>query len=98
MIDNFETAVRRAGSDCGYVVAFSFTRGAREEAARARWQDKLNIELITIKQLLNPEIHQRLALLSGVLATVIDLPLPAARSQQARPKAEELIKSSREAI
>jgi SAM-dependent methyltransferase len=35
VVDNFETAVRRAGKDKGYVVAFSFTRGAYEEVARA---------------------------------------------------------------
>jgi hypothetical protein len=38
VVDNFETAVQRAGKDKGYVVAFSFTRGAYEEVARARWE------------------------------------------------------------
>jgi hypothetical protein len=34
VVDNFEAAVERAGKDKGYIVAFSFTRGAREEVAR----------------------------------------------------------------
>src|SRR5881275_1737794 len=34
-IDKFETAIERGGKDAGYVIAFSFTDGARKEAARA---------------------------------------------------------------
>ena len=51
VVDNFETAIRRAGYSVGYVIAFSFTRGAVEEVARAR-DDGLNIRLIRVKELL----------------------------------------------
>lgn len=36
VVDEFETAVTRTGKHKGYIVAFSFTRGAYGEAARAR--------------------------------------------------------------
>jgi len=50
VVDNFETAIRRAKKKNGFIVAFSFGKGAYEEAARAR-KDDLNIKLITIKHL-----------------------------------------------
>lgn len=47
-IDKFETAVERDGDDKGYVVAFSFTKGAYEEAARAKRERGLDIVLVTV--------------------------------------------------
>ncbi len=57
VIDNFETALRRYYGDSanvkkGYVVAFSFGRGAKEEVARAK-KDNINIILITAEDILN---------------------------------------------
>jgi DNA modification methylase len=52
VIDNFETAVRRAGKHKGYVIDFSFTRGAYDEAARARGEG-LEIALVEVKTLLD---------------------------------------------
>jgi hypothetical protein len=49
VVDNFETAVEREGKHKGYIVAFSFTRGAVEEAARARRQAGLEIVLVTVE-------------------------------------------------
>ena len=46
-IDKFETAVERDGDNKGYVVAFSFTKGAYEEAARAKRARGLEIVLVT---------------------------------------------------
>lgn len=34
VIDSFETAIERAGKHKGFLIAFSFTRGAKEEVAR----------------------------------------------------------------
>ena len=48
VVDNFETAIERAGKRRGYVIAFSFTRGAYEEAARAKAQRQLDIKLVKI--------------------------------------------------
>jgi hypothetical protein len=95
VVDNFETAVERDGKDKGYIVAFSFTRNAREEVARARWE-KMDIRLVTVKQLLQPEPARSVPLLPAT-ATVIDLPLPPSRPRDARPTAQELIESDRAA-
>lgn len=52
VVDNFETAVERSGKDTGYLIAFSFTKGAREEAARAKATGKVTIVLVTVEELL----------------------------------------------
>ena len=59
VVDNFETAIRRDGKHKGYVVAFSFTRGAHEEAARAR-AEGLEIALVTVTTLLDNPIDEPL--------------------------------------
>lgn len=97
VVDNFETAMDRAGKDKGYIVAFSFTKGAREEVARARWERKLEIQLVTVERLLEPEQERRIPF-SPQPATVTDLPLPPSRSSAARPSAAELIRSDRSAV
>jgi len=60
VIDNFETALRRhykhkTKGIKGYVVAFSFGRGAREEVARVKKQG-LEITLITAQDILDRKI------------------------------------------
>jgi hypothetical protein len=52
VIDNFQTALRRANSKEGAIVAFSFGRGAYEEIARCKLRDGLEIKAIKIKDLL----------------------------------------------
>ncbi len=52
VIDNFETALKRANYKKGYIVAFSFTKGAYEEVARIKNKKELEIRLITVKDLL----------------------------------------------
>ena len=89
VVDNFETAMRRGGHDVGYIVAFSFTRNAREEAARARWSDGLEIRLVTVKDLLAPTLEDRIP----ELASVTELPLPPSRPPSALPTADELMAS-----
>ena len=51
VIDEFETALRRKNKDKGHIIAFSFTKGAHEEAARAK-DDGLDIKLVDIKDLI----------------------------------------------
>jgi len=53
VVDNFETALKRAGYKKGYIVAFSFSKGAYEEVARIKSKEGLEIKLITIEELLN---------------------------------------------
>ena len=88
VVDNFETAIERDGRDRGYIVAFSFTRGAHEEAARAKAQAKVEIELVTVADLLTSGTPD---LSTGELLP--DLPLPKPRPAAARPTVEELVES-----
>jgi hypothetical protein len=74
VVDKFETAVKRDGSTTGWIVAFSFTKDAREEAARARWHEKLDIKLVTVAELLKPKAERRGPLWPEP-ATVLELPL-----------------------
>ena len=52
VVDNFETALKRAGYKKGYIVAFSFSKGAYEEVARIKNKEGLEIKLITVEELL----------------------------------------------
>lgn len=90
VVDNFETAVERNGKGSGYIVAFSFTRDAHEEAARAKAKKKLNIRLVTVASLMEqvPDLTPG----TGELFPP-DLPLPPARTPAARPSIEELVAS-----
>lgn len=74
VVDNFETAVKRDGSRAGWVVAFSFTKDAREEAARARWHEGLDIHLVTVDDLLKPKTERRGPFWPEP-ATVMEIPL-----------------------
>jgi hypothetical protein len=96
VVDNFETAMERAGKDKGYIVGFSFTRGSREEVARVRWERKLEIHLVTVADLLAPAREDLTPLnMLPSMGSVIDLPITPPRPANARPSAEELIASDR---
>ena len=51
VLDNFETALQRAKFQKGYIVAFSFSKGAHEEAARVK-SEGLEIRLVNVEELL----------------------------------------------
>lgn len=51
VVDNFETASRRGEYEKGFIVAFSFTRGAHEEVARVKGKG-LDIKLVRVEDLL----------------------------------------------
>jgi len=51
VVDNFETALKRAEYKIGFIVAFSFTRGSHEEVARVKGKG-LDIKLIRVEDLL----------------------------------------------
>ncbi len=55
VVDNFETAMRRMKKAKGVIVAFSFGKGAIEEAARAKNQEGLDIELRTVEDIMKEE-------------------------------------------
>lgn len=96
VVDNFQTAMRRGKHDTGYIVAFSFTKGAHEEVARAKTEG-LKITLVKVAEVLllvkRPE--QTLAKLGPQPASVDELPIPPMRHPADLPTAEELIESAR---
>jgi DNA modification methylase len=53
VVDNFQPAMDRVNKHKGYIVAFSFVRGAYEEAARVKNQGKYEIILRTVQELLD---------------------------------------------
>ena len=52
VVDNFETAIRRIKRKKGVIVAFSFSKGAYEEIARAKLHEDLEITALTVKELI----------------------------------------------
>jgi DNA modification methylase len=93
VVDNFETAVERYGADGGFIVAFSFTKGAYEEAARVGASRGLNIELVTVEDLLKGRSELVAPLLNR---RIYEMPLPKARPRESRPAAERLIGSDQD--
>jgi len=91
VVDNFEAAMERTGKDKGYIVAFSFTKGAYEEAARVRGTRKLDIELVTLAKLVE-KVPDLAPTDTGRLIEE-DLLLPSPRPAEVRPSVEELVES-----
>ena len=58
IVDNFETAIKRAGFKEGTIYAFSFGKGAKEEVARASLEEKVTIKLATISELLDDNMRK----------------------------------------
>ena len=94
VVDNFETAVERAEKKAGYILAFSFTKGAYEEVARVKKAKGMDLKLVEISELL--EDTSELVTPSGRLIPDA-APLLSARHKNARPTAEDLIESDKEA-
>ncbi len=83
VVDNFVSAIRRANKTKGYIVAFSFGKGAHEEAAALKRRDKVEIILVTVKELLSGLPRPRV-----VLAPPRELPeTPTARRDLAKAPA-----------
>jgi DNA modification methylase len=110
VIDAFQAAIDRTKKDTGYVIAFGFTRGAYEEAARVRRERGWSIVLVTVRELLEtreaitrPKMPLRVAepapdlmrLFSALEQDVDQRPMPPARPRAARPSASELVESYR---
>jgi DNA modification methylase len=53
VVDNFETAIKRKNKKRGMIVAFSFGKGTYEEVARAKNKEGLEIELKTVKEIMD---------------------------------------------
>jgi DNA modification methylase len=97
VVDNFETAVERSGKDRGYIIAFSFTRGAYEETARAKAERGIDIRLVEISTLTEgppdratPDL---LAIFKRLPTSPDDLPLLPPPPLNKRPTTRQLIAS-----
>jgi len=88
VVDNFETAIKREGRKVGYIVALSFGRGAREEVARAKAHEALEIELVEVQSLLGGT-HPLARNESTVFGTEIAPVIP--RDVATLPTVEELL-------
>ncbi|HXG55386.1 MAG TPA: DNA methyltransferase [Vicinamibacterales bacterium] len=91
VVDKFETAIGRSGKKKGYIVAFSFTSGAHEEAARSAAKNKIEVELVTVADLLEDKAKLVTPVSEGLFGET--LPLPEPRPTDSRPSVEELVKS-----
>jgi hypothetical protein len=58
VVDNFETAMRRINKKKGYIVAFSFGKGAYEGVAEVKNNRDLIIILRTVQELLDGKIEE----------------------------------------
>jgi restriction endonuclease Mrr len=58
VIDNFVAAIQRIKKNKGYIVAFSFGKGAIEEVARLKNQGSIHIILRTVQELLDGKIEE----------------------------------------
>lgn len=92
VVDNFETAVQRNGKSKGYIVAFSFTRGAYEEVARAKATLGVTVQLVPVSDLLQDGAN-----LVTPQASLFqsDLPFPPPRPSGSLPSVEELMMSAK---
>lgn len=55
VIDNFKSALERANYKTGYLIAFSFGKGAYEEVARLKNKSETDIELVKVEDLINKQ-------------------------------------------
>jgi len=101
VIDNFETAIERGGRDRGYVIAFSFTKGAVEEVARAKAAGRADIKLVRVEELVEEKVekpHETPDLVQLFATPELKRPLPEARKKDARPSMDELVESDRNGV
>jgi len=108
VVDQFQAAIDRTSKEAGYIVAFGFTRGAYEEAARVRRDRGWSIVLVTVQELLEaretitrPKMPLRAAepapdlmrLFSALEQDAESRPMPPARQKKDRPSLAELVES-----
>ncbi len=58
LMQQFQSAIRATGNKTGHFYAFSFSKPAYEEVARAELNDSITINLITIQDLLDKYTHR----------------------------------------
>lgn len=110
VVDNFETAIARDGSDKGYIVAFSFTGGAKAEAARTRSSGGPEVVLVTVADVIRTgELVEQgadpakvapdlMGLFAAWADTARSRPIAQPMRSDARPSAAELLQSQRAGV
>jgi len=95
VVDNFETAIRRDVKHKGFLVAYSFGKGAVEEAARSKDTDAA-VHLVKVADLLRVNLSRETPEVLGIFAGV------GGRARRAwppppstKPAAEELVENVR---
>ena len=58
VIDNFQSAMRRFNKKKGYIVAYSFGKGAREEVATLKNKEGIHIILRTVQELIDGKVEE----------------------------------------
>jgi len=59
VLDNFVGALKRERETRGMIIGLSFTKGAFAEAARLERENKIKIELLTCRQILEEDLPFR---------------------------------------
>jgi DNA modification methylase len=86
-VDEFQSAVRRDGSNKGFIVAFSFTKGAIDEVARLK-NDGIEIGLVRVADILDNPLDRPLrANLPSLTRELLELARDAAAKAVYRPEA-----------
>jgi hypothetical protein len=110
VVDNFETAIARDGSEKGYIVAFSFTGGAKAEAARSRSTGGPEVVLVTVSDLVRTgELVEQgadparfapdlMGLFAAWAADTEKRPVIQPMRSDAKPSPVDLLKSERKAV
>ncbi|HEY0279993.1 MAG TPA: DNA methyltransferase [Solirubrobacterales bacterium] len=92
-VDNFETAIERAGHSRGWLVAFGFSREAREEVARVKRARGLDIVLFDARELLKAEPTERIVRETRRRGQQLSLEGFVPRAPKSRPKVDDLVAS-----
>ncbi len=113
-VDTFKTAVEREDKHKGFLVAFSFTKGAIDESARLRREGSVEIALVRAEDIVRvgdlidsadrdgrpPNLSSitpdLMGLFSALQESVQNRPFYPPPSHEAKPSAEDLLRSSRD--
>jgi DNA modification methylase len=93
VVDSLVAALHREKADTGYIIAFSFSRGAHEEVARVKKDGGIDIRLLTVKQVLISVRRDTAPRAFGPQPDANVVPLPSIRKRDELPTAEELVAS-----
>lgn len=92
-VDAFQTAIERAGHDRGWLVAFGFSREAKEEIARVKRRRGMEIIPFDAKELLKASPTERIVQETRKRGQQLSLEEFVPRAPKNRPKIDDLVAS-----